>query len=265
MVASRDIKAGEFIFKEAPLTYGPSETTKPICLGCYNSVTVKSPRCDKCGYPMCSAECSDKKVHKNFECQIFQQNNYKVNADFFKYDSTEPAYSIISPIRTFLVQKLNPQLWPLIWMQMSHLTLRRKSDFWKSKTDKIVESLNNAISLSDQDVPIIEAILGIHLVNDFEIGLQDRSLEEDCSRESIRGLFGLASMPNHDCLANTTHDFSSVEEGFVMSVRALKDIKKDEDITHNYAEPLEPILSRQTLLTMGKFFAVSFFREIKDL
>ena len=33
MVASRDIKAGEIVFKEAPLTFGPSETSKPICLG----------------------------------------------------------------------------------------------------------------------------------------------------------------------------------------------------------------------------------------
>ena len=33
MVASRDIKAGETVFKEAPLTFGPSESSKPICLG----------------------------------------------------------------------------------------------------------------------------------------------------------------------------------------------------------------------------------------
>ena len=73
--------------------------------------------------------------------------------------------------------------------------------------------MTNMIGLDPQDIPKVEAILGIHLVNDFEIGLQDRTIElEDCSRDSIRGLFGLASMPNHDCLANTTHTFSTVDE-----------------------------------------------------
>ena len=35
MVAARDIKPGEIIFKEDPLTFGPSDNTPPICLGCY--------------------------------------------------------------------------------------------------------------------------------------------------------------------------------------------------------------------------------------
>ena len=73
--------------------------------------------------------------------------------------------------------------------------------------------MTNMIGLDPHDMSKVEAILGIHLVNDFEIGLQDRTIElEDCSRDSIRGLFGLASMPNHDCLANTTHTFSSVDK-----------------------------------------------------
>jgi len=39
MVASRKIKSGEIIFKDRPLTFGPSEGTKPVCLGCYKCVT----------------------------------------------------------------------------------------------------------------------------------------------------------------------------------------------------------------------------------
>ena len=111
----------------------------------------------------------------------------------------------------------------------------------------------------DEDTEIIEAILGIHLVNDFEISLQDRSLGEASNGDhaSIRGLFALASMPNHDCLANTTHSFGNSKEGFVMNVNALRNIKAGEDITHSYTEPLNTVLARQTLLQMGKFFHVS--------
>ena len=35
MVASRDIRAGEVIFEELPLTFGPSDNSRPVCLGCY--------------------------------------------------------------------------------------------------------------------------------------------------------------------------------------------------------------------------------------
>ena len=58
-------------------------------------------------------------------------------------------------------------------------------------------------------------------------------------------------------LANTTHTFGNSKEGFVMTVKALRDIKAGEDITHSYAEPMNTVLARQTILQMGKFFHVS--------
>ena len=99
------------------------------------------------------------------------------------------------------------------------------------------------------------------MVNDFEVSLEDKSTEERSTNTSehgsIRGLFALASMPNHDCLANTTHTFGNSKEGFVMTVKALRNIKAGEDITHSYSEPLNTVLARQTILQMGKFFHVS--------
>ena len=254
MVASRNIKAGETILKEEPLTYGPNEITKPICLGTYQPVDAKSPRCKYCGFPLIKTS----KVHQEYECQAFQDHGYKVNASTFNFDGEEAAYSVISPIRTLKLREKNPELWKLVWMQMSHLSKRQESQFWKKKTEKIIGLMKTMIGLAEEDVPIVEAILGIHLVNDFEIGLQDRSVEDDQGRDhSIRGLFGLASMPNHDCVANTTHSFGNAEQGFVMTVKALRDINKGVDITHSYTEPLETVLARQTKLSMGKFFIVS--------
>lgn len=264
MVAAKPIKAGEIVFKELPITYGPSEITKPLCLACYAPVTKDSPTCDLCGFPMCCKECCEAKCHKENECEAMSKNGYKVNASTFNFDGEELTYAIISPIRTLKLREQNPELWTLAWNQMSHLTKRKEMDFWKTETEKILNMLKQMIGLPETDVPIIEAILGIHLVNDFEISLQDRSLSEadDAnSSNSIRGLFALASMPNHDCLSNTTHFFSSVKEGCVMTVRALRDIKEGEDITHSYSEPLNTVLARQTLLSMGKFFLVSFSRN----
>lgn len=38
MVASRDLKAGDVIFKDDALVVGPKTITEPVCLGCYKRV-----------------------------------------------------------------------------------------------------------------------------------------------------------------------------------------------------------------------------------
>ena len=65
----------------------------------------------------------------------------------------------------------------------------------------------------DETLHTFEVILGITLVNDFEIN-PFPSCDQDYGYEkkqgpSIRGLFALASMPSHNCVANSSHEFSS--------------------------------------------------------
>ena len=67
----------------------------------------------------------------------------------------------------------------------------------------------------------------------------------------IQGLFALASMPSHSCVANATHDFSTRESGYRMTMRAVDRIKKGAEITHSYTEPLDPVLLRRTLLQVS--------------
>ena len=147
MVAARNIKAGEVVMKEAPLSYGPNDITKPICLGCCAPVTIKSPTCDICGFPMCSKECSNSKVHKEFECEALKKHGYKVDASTFNFGGVELTYAIISPIRTFMLKEKYPDLWNLAWMQMSHLGKRKKLDFWKTETEKIISLLQTMTGL----------------------------------------------------------------------------------------------------------------------
>ena len=147
MVAARNIKAGEVVLKEAPLTYGPNEITKPICLGCCAPVTIKSPTCDICGFPMCSKECSNSKIHKEFECEALKKHGYKVDASTFNFGDVELTYAIISPIRTFMLKEKYPDLWNLAWMQMSHLAKRKELNFWNKETEKILNLLQTMIGL----------------------------------------------------------------------------------------------------------------------
>ena len=79
MVATRDIKAGELIFTETPLSVGPRWNTRPVCLGCYNTrITRDTPACKRCGFPVCSERCSEAPEHRDFECSALFNNNYKV-------------------------------------------------------------------------------------------------------------------------------------------------------------------------------------------
>ncbi len=81
MVASRDIKAGETIFEELPLVFGPSDNSRPVCFGCYERIKSLTDGVEckgGCGYLTCSEKCSDVREHKEFECIAFKKKGYKV-------------------------------------------------------------------------------------------------------------------------------------------------------------------------------------------
>ncbi len=94
MVASRDIKAGEVIFEEAPLTFGPSENSRPVCLGCYTTLRKLNYFCSKCGFPMCEKRCQEIREHKDFECKVFQEKLYKADKKKFRYLSYYILYEL---------------------------------------------------------------------------------------------------------------------------------------------------------------------------
>ncbi len=253
MIAAKDIKPGEVIFKEAPLTFGPAENSDPVCLGCYKAIedADKSFRCPDCEFPMCGIECCQVEEHRAFECAEFGRSGHKFDGD----------YGVVSPLRALMLKKRDPKRWRLVWNHMSHDVARKKSKFWRGKTEKAISALKKATTLleTDESVRDAEILLGILLVNDFEMSVRRRVKSDDANvheeeEVSIRALFGLASMPNHSCVANATHDFSDRESGFVMTMRAVTKIAKGADIHHAYTEPLDPILVRRSLLQVGKFF-----------
>ena len=72
VVATRDIKAGEVIMEEPPITIGPKQYTAPVCLGCYVPVDAKN-RCDRCQWPLCSPACGQMTIHR-LECAYLQES-----------------------------------------------------------------------------------------------------------------------------------------------------------------------------------------------
>ena len=123
----------------------------------------------------------------------------------------------------------------------------------RERTQRVIKDISEAIVLTDEDALVLEIVLGILLVNSFEISIYDREQEIRSSTDSsIQGLFALASMPSHSCVANATHDFSTLKTGYRMTMRAVVRIGKGEEITHSYTEPLDPVLFRRTLLQVSQ-------------
>ena len=250
MVAARDIQAGETVMEDLPLTYGPmtSVQVEPLCLGCYTCLTRAGPHVTcVCGWPMCSDTCGQQPLHRDLECQLFCDRNIKIDLD---NPDNLIAYNCISPIRALLLRKRDPERFSMIWGLMSHNEARRKEDYWIKKHQPIVKFIRENLGLTEFSEDDIDTVLGIFLVNDFEI----YSNSSVSSNDGVRGLYQIASIPNHDCIANTNHQFASLQDGFRMIVKAARDIKKGEEITHSYVEAQEPFLTRQEVLHKGKFF-----------
>ena len=253
MVASRNISAGTVIMEDTPLTYGPLTTSTDLgsmCLGCYRRLS-SGRVCRRCGWPVCGDQCSDQPQHRSRECQLFSERGVRYEPG----DSV--SLSCISVIRALMTRDQDPTTWSLIWGLMSHNEARRSKDYWVDKHTPIIKCIRETMGLTEFSEDDIDTVLGIFLVNDFEINASLDDGEEWSSsggNETVRGLYQIASIPNHDCRSNTVHQFSSLNDGFRMIVKAARDIKKGEEITHSYVEAQEPLLVRQELLNLGKFF-----------
>ena len=179
MVASRDIKAGETIMEDFPLTFGPmvSSAVKPLCLGCYRPLDRSSKiDCDGCGWPLCSLECRERPSHRDYECRLFQENNFRLDTETWDYSGPEAAYNCISPLRALILRDKDPDRFSLIWGLMSHNEARRREEYWVSKHDSIIKYIREVVGATQFTEEDIDTVLGIFLVNDFEINAR---IDED--------------------------------------------------------------------------------------
>lgn len=112
MVASRDLKAGEVIFREFAVVHGPKMKSHPICLGCHKTLHgVNTYRCTKCAWPLCGKKCENLDPHA-VECQLMSAKNYKCPTAQSKRSQVESdaIYCLIFPLRFLLLKRSQPEL-----------------------------------------------------------------------------------------------------------------------------------------------------------
>lgn len=97
------------------------------------------------------------------------------------------------------------------------------------------------ISESKEDAELVQHVCGVLDVNSFEVrgamGLSGMGMR-------LRGVYPEASLIAHDCIGNV---HLSVDDNFVMTIRASVDIAEGQPVLYNYTDPLKVNLLFVTL------------------
>jgi len=140
------------------------------------------------------------------ECAVLAAAGKNVKGRVLDFDAPDQdVYLVVSLLRALSLRKCDPARWKLLWHHMSHHKRRKESDYWKKRTERAVAAVQSVSGWDDADA--LKIVLGVLLVNDFEVSIS-RTPAEEKDFPSIRGLFALASMPSHSCVSNTRHDFA---------------------------------------------------------
>ena len=102
VLAARDIRAGELIFREAePFVIGPGHECPPLCLVCHAPCDSGDVACEGCGYPVCEAECGARHLVTR-ECGLLARAPAPVFTD---PEARSSVYHPILPLRLLLTKR----------------------------------------------------------------------------------------------------------------------------------------------------------------
>ncbi|XP_075223000.1 SET domain-containing protein SmydA-8-like isoform X2 [Lycorma delicatula] len=240
IVASRNIKQGEIIFQEEPLVFGPGEESSvPICFSCGS---IPGTICQICNVALiCRPDCSGK-FHSNLECKTYKKISAKLNSNNFLTSK------LILPLRCILHLRNPENNWSHFFNLESHIEKRRDTQIWSLHHRNIVQVLQKwgIITMSKDDEEKVQEIMGILDVNSFEVrcGMQSQG----------RALFLEAAMMSHDCFPNS---LVAVDNNFLMTIKARRDISAGQSITYNYTNILHNTITRREHLLETKYFLCS--------
>ncbi|XP_049533897.1 SET domain-containing protein SmydA-8 [Anopheles darlingi] len=257
VVATRNIRQGEVIFRDAPAVVGPKMASVPVCLGCNRDLmataTVRQQgdanfrfhQCSRCGWPVCGAECEAADQHRS-ECRLMAGSSYrpKIYPAREEQARRESAYCVIVPLRVLLLQSHSPDTYAQLQRLESHVTERLKSPLYEVVRSNLVPFIRSVLGLQQYSAETILEVCAMLDTNCFEIRLPER-------RTKVRALYPLGAMLSHDCRPNTKHYF---DDALRMVLVATVDIERGATISTSYTQPLLGTLHRRLALKQSKHF-----------
>jgi len=243
LVAGKDIKQLEIIFKDKPMVIAPNISDNFFCSMCLKKLESRSSFCEKCLFPMCSDVCSTSEKHLE-ECRYLQLISKKRIEDDKRCPESQAA--ILAVVRTLIVRKGSS--WNEVDKLMSHNEERQKTAiewnaFQTTVVEPIVEALGDELDISED---ILQDMIGKLNINCASFSF---------SKEKIlgRGLYPVLSLASHSCVANARYQVNP-DEDFSVVLRAKRDILEGEEITIAYVPPTQGQPYRQMELYNEWYF-----------
>ncbi|XP_042858041.1 SET domain-containing protein SmydA-8-like [Penaeus japonicus] len=238
LVASRNITAGEVVFREVPLVVSPKAGSGASCLSCLRPLQdCKWIGCEQCGAPLCKHDCEGG-GHTQEECRLVAPLGLKgqpQNTALIKHLNV-----LLTPIRTILLMKKAPAAKEVIAALQSHAEERRKLPIGRFVDEHVAKVLRTRLGLPvDRD--IVQHLCGIFDTNAFEFSDGDTR---------GRALLPAGALMNHSCTPNTQHWYRNG----VMTVRAVVDIPEGAPVTNAYTNTLWGTRARAAHLNTSKLF-----------
>eukprot|EP00092_Neocalanus_flemingeri_P005018 GFUD01005395.1.p1 GENE.GFUD01005395.1~~GFUD01005395.1.p1 ORF type:complete len:523 (+),score=168.51 GFUD01005395.1:74-1570(+) len=238
-VANRDLKAGETILEEKPLSWAPMLDTRPVCLTCLDNVTG-SYHCPTCGWPMCSKTCAQSAVHRNKECSTFASCGVRLSCKGWDYTSPQPIYNLVTVLR---VRAMKIEEKEVADSMEHHLKRWKEREGFTDKYKTVVDYALNTLKLDMTKDDILEIITNSY-TNDFSHTFP--------SGNQVHLMFPLTAMLNHSCFPNIARSIQYTEKGFKIRVTASRPIKAGSQIFNSYIDILDPVLVRRKHLEETK-------------
>lgn len=240
LIASRDIRAGEIILKEAALVCGPSQITGPVCVGCMKGLTAADHlECERCGWPICQRECQNSPEHAG-ECELTAARGSKIKIQHFV--APHPSYQCLAALRCMLLKEKKPEKWERFIQLESHDSERLGTPQWRSDLECIAKFIPRFFKREEWSEEEILKVTGILQINGHEIPL---------SEPPYVAVYDYGSLVEHSCYPNVTKSISDKGELIFWTVNP---IKKGTNLSICYSDALWGTSSRQNHLQQTKLF-----------
>ncbi|CAL8074201.1 unnamed protein product [Orchesella dallaii] len=240
LVASKDFKKGDLIFRENALISGPSSCSSlnveglPVCLSCYSLVQTHY-RCRKCAFPMCNPTCEQDGKHAIFECPIFASNH--VSPDQILDPET------ITILRSLLLRDKDAKS----WFKLLELQQELEEECQQSSSNAMallcdaLTFIHQVCDLDQFDFDTVEQITRIIDMNGF--GSEDR-------QRALLYRYGTyvyenGSLLAHSCIPNA---YRVINPNSQLEVYASVPIKAGEIIKTVYTETFLGTVERRKFL-----------------
>ncbi|XP_014206903.1 protein msta-like [Copidosoma floridanum] len=236
VMASSRIERGELVYRDSALVLGPRCYSKylPICASCHSRGCALFP-CDRgCGLPICSNDCQDGVDHRG-ECAYLCSLEPDCGPQGWSLD----VLRALVPVRALLL--------PARLRELCYSLQCNRSAHEAREVDMLKKTVKGTLSRDDET--FMRRVCNVMDTNAFESAALHRDSD---STTSLRALFPLGALTNHQCAPNTRH---LVDEAGRLIVYATEDIAEGEEITMAYTEMLWDTTMRRQFLRATKMFS----------